>query len=153
MPADLASPPSSASGALRSTGARTRVVLAWLLPSGLLAVALLWLLPFASRSAAAPPLVDQAPGSWAVLGILLVWAVSLAAFATYGERRRRPATRAWTAVQVVLLLAVLTWALPPLLLAAPPPVALTVSWTAHFVLPTAAMILSAVQAVLLFFSA
>lgn len=129
------------------------MVLAWLLPSGLLAVALLWLLPFASRSAAASPLVDLAPGNWVVLGILLVWAVSLAGLATYGERNGRPATRVWTAVQVVLLLAVLAWALPPLLLGAPASVQLAVSWTAHFVLPTVAIILSALQAVLLFFSA
>ena len=135
--------------ARRSTGA-----LPWALPLGVLGVALLWSVPFASRSGAARALVDEAIGNWVLLVIWLVWSTSLAMVASSLERADRSLGRGWTVVQAGLLLLVVVWALPPVLLAAPTPLEASASFAAHFVLlPVLALALSALQALVLFFRA
>ena len=128
-------------------------MLAWLLPLTVLGVALLWFLPFASRSAAARALTDDALGNWVVLLIWLIWTVSLAMVASSLQRAGRPLGRPWAAVQSVLLLLVLVEALPPLLLRAPAPLEAGSSYAVHFVLPVVALALSALQGLLLFLRA
>ena len=123
------------------------------MPVGVLGVALLWAVPFASAGAAAQALTDVALGNWVLLLIWLVWSTSLAMAATWVQRAGRPLGRGWTVVQTALLLVVLVWALPPVLLAAPAPLQLAASVAAHVVLPVAALLLSMLQALLLFLHA
>lgn len=125
----------------------------WALPLGVLAVALLWFVPFAGRSSADRALTDDALGNWVILAIWLVWSASLAMVASSLERAGRSLGRGWVVVQAALLLLVAVWALPPLLLAAPASLEASASSAAHLVLPVVALALSALQAVLLFFRA
>jgi hypothetical protein len=122
-------------------------------PVGVLGVALLWSVPFASGGAAARAVTDVALGNWVLLLIWMVWSTSLAMAATWVQRAGRPLGRGWTVVQTALLLVVLVWALPPVLLAAPAPLQLAASVAAHVVLPVAALLLSMLQALLLFLHA
>jgi len=132
---------------------RRTSALPWALPLGVLGVALLWFVPFASRSAAARALTDDAIGNWAVLTIWLVWSTSLAMVASSLQRAGRPLGRGWAVVQSALLLLVVVWALPPVLLTAPATLEASASFTAHFLLPVVALLLSSLQALVLFFRA
>jgi hypothetical protein len=136
-----------------TAAARRTVVLSWLLPAGVLAVGLLWLLPLAVRGAAARVLVDDAIGNWVVLGIWLVWATSLAAVASTLERGGRSVGTPWAVVQVALLIAVAVWALPPVLLAAPGSAEQVTTALVHLLLPVLVLALSAAQGLLLFLRA
>jgi len=128
------------------------IPLAWSLPPGVLVVALLWLLPLAVGGASARRLAHDAVGNRVVLGIWLTWSVTLAIAATAVTRGGRHVVAAWTVVQVALLLVVAAWALAPLLLGAPA-LERPAEAAAHLLLPVIALVLSAVQGLLLFFSA
>lgn len=151
--ASEAEPPSGPGAAQVTVAAPRRSLRSWLLPLGVLAVALLWLLPLASRSGAARALTDDAIGNWVLLGIWLIWSASLAVVASSLQRAGRPLGRAWAVVQAALLVLVVVWALPPVLLGAPVPLEATASFAAHFVLPVVALALSALQGLLLFLRA
>ena len=132
---------------------RRTTALPWALPVGVLGVALLWFMPFASRSGAARTLTDDAIGNRVLLAIRLVWSTSLAMVASSVERADRSLGRGWTVVQAALLLLVVVRALPPVLLAGPAPLEASASVAAHLVLPVLALALSALQALVLFFRA
>lgn len=127
--------------------------LTWAVPVGVLGVALLWSVPFASGTGAARALTDVAPGNWLLLLLWLVWSGSLAMVATSLERAGRALGQAWGVVQAALLLLVLVWALPPVLLAAPAPLQVAAFVAAHSVLPVLVLLLSVLQALLLFLRA
>ena len=122
-------------------------------PVGVALGALAWLIPVAVGGPAYRDLAYEAAGVLITQLIWFVWSMPLAVFSTSVARTRGALGPMWTVLQAVLVLDVAARAAPPLLVALPPVVGVLTSSPALLIIPVLALLVSALQGIVLFLRA